>query len=345
MLVAMVLMLAVTGSVFSLMNGAATTSQTQPEAMDQQQRARIASDMLFRDLAMAGAGVYSGSQSGSLSNFFAPIIPRRMGLQNADAYTIARSDAVTITYVPNTYAQTTIRQDMPQPSAELKVNDVPNCDRHYQLCGFVEGMTVLIFDTYTHFDLFTVTEVQDDAGHLQHRQQDLSYPYQAGSNITQADSHTYYFDSVNKQLRHYDGYQTDSLVAENVVGVVFSYFGDPKPPSSPKPPPGFDNCLYDAAGNLKGGLATLTPEGGSLAPLPLSMLKDGPWCGGGDNRFDVDLLRVRKVRVLVRVQASASFRGSSSLFVVAGTSRSASRNLPDYTMTFEITPRNLNLGR
>ncbi|MEO7189646.1 MAG: prepilin-type N-terminal cleavage/methylation domain-containing protein [Vicinamibacterales bacterium] len=345
-LVAMVLMLVITGAVFGMVNPGVSAAYAQPEAMDMQQRARIGTDLLSRDLFMAGAGVYAGPSTGTLTNFFAPIIPRRMGLTGADAYTVARADAVTISYIPNTYSQTTIRDAMPLPSAELKVNDMPNCPKGRELCGFTEGMTVLIFDVEGHFDFFTITNVQDSAGHLQHRQQDLSYPYQPGSLITQAESHTYYYDAVARQLRHYDGNLTDVPVVDNVVGVLFEYFGDPNPPTKPKPPVGTANCLYDAAGNPLGGMSALTPEGGSLAPLPLSILNNGPWCGAGSNRFDADLLRVKKVRITLRVQASkGSMRATGGDYAVAGTSKSAHRALSDYTVAFEVAPRNMNLGR
>jgi type II secretory pathway pseudopilin PulG len=142
-LLSLVLMLVLTGAVFSLVNPSATASQTQPEAMDMQQRARVASDLLFRDLFMAGAGVYAGPQTGALTNFFAPIIPRIMG-KNGDPYTTVKSDAVTISYIPNTYSQTTIRDPMPQPSSELKVEDMANCPKGEELCGFKDGMTLLI---------------------------------------------------------------------------------------------------------------------------------------------------------------------------------------------------------
>jgi len=345
-LVAMVIMLIVTGALFGLVNNNSIVAQAQPEAMDMQQRARVSGDMLSRDLFMAGAGVYAGPQTGALTQFFAPIIPRKMGTLGADAYTVVRSDAVTISYIPNTYSQTTIRQAMPLASSELKVEDNPNCPKHNQLCGFTEGMTVLIFDKLGHFDFFTVTEVQNDAGHLQHHQQDLSFPYQPGAIITQADSHMYYYDAAQRQLRHYDGYQTDQALVDNVVGVLFEYFGDPLPPTTPKPPLGNANCLYDAAGNQLGGMPVLTPQGGSLAALPLSMLNDGPWCGSGQNQFDADLLRVKKVRFTIRVQASmASMRAGGADYSVAGTSRSAYRSVPDYTLVFEVSPRNMNLGR
>jgi len=344
-LIATVLMLIVTGAIFSYVSPGVTTTRAQPEAMDMQQRARIGADMLFRDLFMAGAGVYAGPQTGALTNFFAPVIPRKMGMTGADAYDVVRSDAITISYIPNTYSQTTIRQAMPSPSAELKVEDIPNCPKHNQLCGFEIGMTVLIFDNQGHFDFFTLTNVQDDAGHLQHRQQDLSYPYQPGAIVTQADSHTYYYDAVNRTLRHYDGYLSDKVVVDNVVGVAFEYFGNPNPPVLPKPPLGTANCLYDAGGNLIAG-TVLTTDGGSLARLPLTMLNDGPWCGANANRFDADLLRVRKVRMTLRVQASSSsLRATGSDYQVAGTAKSAHGALRDFTLTFDVSPRNMNLGR
>ena len=61
------------------MNPAQGTSQAQTEVADMQQRMRVGSDALFKELVMAGAGVYQGSTTGSLINFFAPILPRRSG--------------------------------------------------------------------------------------------------------------------------------------------------------------------------------------------------------------------------------------------------------------------------
>jgi hypothetical protein len=345
-IVAMGLMVIVTIAVFDLANPATTASQTQPEVVDMQQRARVASDMLFRDLFMAGAGVYSGPKTGALNTFFAPIIPRKMGYQNADNWDVIKPDAVTITYIPNTYSQTTIRDAMPHPSAELKVEPMPNCPLNDKLCGFKVDMTLLIFDKEGHFDFFTVTEVQIDSAHLQHNQGMLSYPYQPGAIVTQAESHTYYFDAANRQLRHYDGHLSDVPVVDNVVGLDFEYFGTAEPPLTPKPPPGVANCLYDAAGNFAAGMPSLTPEGGSLAPLPLSMLNDGPWCGDGQNKYDADLLRIRKVRVNLRVQSGQEqFRGTGVDFQNAGKSQSALRYLPDYSLSIEVSPRNMNLGR
>ena len=61
---------------------------------------RVGSDTLFKELMMAGAGPYFGDRTGSLLNF-APIVPRRMGLLDADGRAVYKSDTLTLTYIPN----------------------------------------------------------------------------------------------------------------------------------------------------------------------------------------------------------------------------------------------------
>jgi hypothetical protein len=347
MLVSSAIMLTVTGAIFTLMNPAQGTSQAQTEVAEVQQTARVGSDALFKELVMAGAGVYQGSMTGSLINFFAPILPRRAGSLDPDPPTVFRSDAISITYIPNTYSQTTILRSMPAQSQELKVNDLDasKCPRKDPLCVFTDGMVVLVFDSSGHFDTFEITNVQSAAAHLQHRGQDLNYSYQTGASITQAVSNTYYRDSTTNQLKRYNGGATDTAIVDNLVDMQVSYFGDPNPPKMPKPPLGEENCLYDAAGDPK--LSVLPITDGSLAALTPSMLIGPEFCGGGNNQYDPDLLRVRKVRVSLRVQvASAALRGlDDTLWRHPGQSQGGSKTVPDYTVTFDVTPRNLNLAR
>jgi hypothetical protein len=58
--------------------------------------------------------------------------------------------------------------------------------------------------------------------------------------------------------------------------------------------------------------------------------------------FDADLLQTRRIRVLLRVQASLdSMRGPAGvLFAHAGTSTSAERYLPDLEVSFDVALRN-----
>ncbi len=339
-------MVTITGAIFSLMNPAQGSAKAQPEVADMQQRSRVGSETLFKELVMAGAGPYQGPVRGALVNFFAPILPRRTGRTAPDQPTTFRTDAITLAYLPNSYSQTTISASMPPNSAELKVNDQLNCPHGEALCGFTEGMEVIIFDDTGHFDTFTITQVQDAAGHLQHRGQDLNYTYDAGSSVTQIESNTYYLDRNTNKLMRDDGGGTIVPLVDNVVDLRFDYYGDINPPLLPKPPAGVANCLYDAAGNYA-GLPVLAPNDGSLAILTAAQLTDGPWCGSGTNQFDADLLRIRKVRVTYRVQsANAALRGSDpALFKNPGQAQGGERFIPDYTVMFDVSPRNLNLTR
>ena len=121
---------------------------------------------------------------------------------------------------------------------------------------------------------------------------------------TRVITHTYYLDSATDQLAHYDGWDTDMPMVDDVVDLNFRYFGDPNPPTSPRPPVGGGNCLFSASGNPR--LPTLPSGSGSLVELSEAQLTDGPWCGAV-NRFDADLYRIRTVAVELR-DASRSGR-------------------------------------
>src|SRR5262249_6328156 len=157
------------------------------------------------------------------------------------------------------------------------------------------------------WDTFTVTNVQDDAGHLQHQGQDLNYAFGADSAVTQAMTQSYYLktdaNAGTYQLMYFDGYQTDLPVVDNVIKLEFSYFGDPLPPQllpnraltgpgpwttyGPKPPglgvpnaPWADgeNCTFKVdSGAYVPRLATLDVSAAQVA-LPIASFKDGPWC-------------------------------------------------------------------
>ena len=383
MMIATMIMMAVTGAVFQLMNPAYGTFQAQPEVSDMQQRMRVGVDNLTRDLIMAGAGTYTGSAAGALNYFFAPIMPHR--LDDPAKGIFYRPDAISFIYVPPTPSQTSISAPMPAQSAEIKVDPQPNCpgNNQNQLCGFDIGMRLIIFDFSGNWDLFTVTHVQDAAAHLQHRQQDaFTVPYETGAAVTQIRSATYYLknDDAAKayQLMYFDGYETDMPVVDDVVKLEFEYFGEPQPPEllpnvtlaagskgpwttyGPKPPPlGVDNasdiwgpgenCVFSVVnGSHVPRLPRLADGVGQVKLDPATMI-DGPWCldENKPNRYDADLLRIRRVRVKLRVQASKPFlRGPAGvLFTKGGNSSAGQRYVPDQEVQFDITPRNLNLGR
>ena len=373
LLVSSLIMLVVTGAIFSLVNPSQGTFQVQPEVSDLQQRLRVGIDTLQKDLVMAGAGTYNGESAGALSYFIAPIMPYRAFGDTTDPElgTFFRTDAISLIYVPPTPSQTTISQQMPPKSAEIKVNAQPNCPpkKGFELCGFSQGDQAIIFDENGNWDMFVITQVQDEAVHMQHREQDFSVGYAANSALTQVYSVTYYLkaDDATKtyQLMYFDGWNTDLPVVDNVVDLRFQYFGDPNPAQltgkpltkkpgpwttyGPPPPqlgvvrgewPAGENCTFQlgADGMQEPRLATLGGGGLGQVELTAQELTDGPWCPDADkaNRFDADLLRVRRVRVTIRVQAALErMRGPMGpLFMKGGTARwpatssSPTRKLP-----------------
>lgn len=376
MIIATAIMMTVTAATFALMNPAHGMFAAQPEMMDMQQRLRIGVDTLHKDLLMAGAGTYSGAMTGSLGQYFSPIMPLRVGNTTPDPVGSFFTDRITIMYVPPTSAQTTIATAMPNNSAEIKVTAQPGCPSNDPLCGFKVGMQLLIMDASGAWDTFTITTIQDAALHLQHRGEDLNKAYGQGSYIAQIAMSTYWLktDTVAEtyQLMRYDGHTTDVPIAENVVGLSFEYYGDPHPPQlrpgmtpettyGPEPPAlGVDNatdnwgagenCVFTLSGGLQvPRLAWLSTTTYGLVKLTQTQLTDGPWCPDSvaQARYDADLLRIRKVRVTMRVQvASPSLRGpTGALFTRGGTSKGGERYVPDQEIKFDVTARNLNLGR
>ena len=386
MLIAAAITVTVLGTVFSLLNPAQGTYRTQPEVSDLQQRMRVSTDALGKDLVMAGGGAYAGGMTGALTNYFAPVMPYRLEDLAASVFFNAAqgaadsADAISLFYVPTTAAQTTIREDMPQPSSELKVEAQANCppNKTAQLCGFIEGMRAIIFDETGSWDPMTITNVQDAALHMQHKDP-LSKSYQKGAVIAMAAMHTYYLftDATTNtfQLRHSDGV-SDLPLVDNVVKLEFELYGDPRAPIllpnkslsdpigpyttyGPKPPAlGVDvasdtwgageNCVFTVqSGQHVPRLANLAGGVGQVR-LTSAMLTDGPWCPDAARamRYDADLLRIRRIRVKVRVQAPSEMRGPvGTLFQRAGTSSAGQHFVPDQEVVFDITPRNLNLGR
>jgi prepilin-type N-terminal cleavage/methylation domain-containing protein len=382
MIIAMAIMVTITGVIFSMVDPARGSYQVQPEVSDLQQRLRVGTQFLANDLIMAGAGSPAGSPHvGTLTNFFAPIQPYRIGMIDSDPENgiFYRTDAITIMYIPPDAAQTTLSEPMPQPSSELKVNAQPNCPPGDPLCGFRDGQRIIIFDETGAYDDMTLTQVQVSALHLQHNKSiagnELSKRYGAGAQIAHIAQKTYHYNAATSQLMYYDGDQRDEAVIDDVVELVFEYFGDPRPPVllkpvtdpvgpwtsyGPRPPalgvkptswPAGENCAFmlGASGTHVGRLDDLAPGEDGLVGLGEDLLTDGPWCPDATfpTRYDADILRIRKIGVRLRVQvASAELRGPAGvLFRNAGTSTANSRLVPDQEIRFDVVPRNFNLGR
>ena len=160
------------------------------------------------------------------------------------------------------------------------------------------------------------------------------------------------------QLMQYDGQSADFPAVEDVVELAVEYFGDAEPPTAsitaqgdvqttygPVPPPSTidnpadswgpgENCAFVPEDG--GHVPRLSSLGAGVVPIPPAILADGPWCPDAARafRFDADLLRIRRVRVRVRLQAAKPFRGLVESWAV-----------PDHTVVLDVGPRNARVAR
>lgn len=375
------IVLSVVGSTLLLLNAVQRAAPREAERADLQQRLRVASDALHHDLAMAGAGGSRGSQSRSLDFFVASVLPFRQGGSNADPAGTFKPDTITLLYVPRlTSAASTIRESTFAQSASVRVNLGGSCPPGDPVCGFGVGADVMIFDDRASYDTFRIVGVQADVLQLQHTMIDSPLVYQAGANIVEIVSHTYSLQTDaatgSPRLMRDDG-AADVPLVDHVVGLAFEYYGESSPPVlvrpvterigpwttyGPKPPPldvqstlypPGENCVFRLDPNTGEQIPRLAVLGGgttgTLARLTEQQLTDGPWCPdeSSANHFDADLLRVRRITAVLRVEAAlTALRGPAGvLFARGGTAADARSQVPDREVRFDVTPRNLNFGR
>jgi len=360
--IAMAIMMVVTAGLFGLLHPAHGAFAAEPEDADIQQRLRVAVDMLSKDLMMAGAGAYLGTDTGPLINYFAPVLPIRIG---------TTEDAIAIVYVPSTAVQTTLSADLPPESASLQVAADTNCPAGSDLCGVKAGMTLLVYDDIGNYDTFTVVSATDQAALVRitsRSAESARATYKGGSKVVEAQVHKYSRKTTTTSPPGDQLVHGDAPVVDHFVGLTFDLYGDPEPPSltpfgptyGPKPPPltvkttaypAGENCTFqiDDRGEAQVPRLTALNDTATLTKLTPAQLADGPWCPDDTdaNRWDADLLRIRKIGITVRVEAAlASSRGPAGLlFTNGGSSRRADAWVPDQEIRWELSPRNLNPGR
>lgn len=377
LLIAVTIMTMITGAVLVMVTVARSLFRTQAEAADLQQRLRVAVDTLQKDLLMAGAGPSIGRAAGPLHASLAPVLPYRTGERNPDPASgvFHRRDVISLLYVPPTSAQAVVQQ-VTLAGGLLAITAAPNCGSlaYDRLCGFTPGTPVLVFDDAGQADSGIIASV--DGTTVSVEGPGLRGRVDPGGHamLVEVTQHTYWLDAgaAVPRLMHYDGRETDSPVIDHVVDLRFDYFGDPRPPAllpqvdlagegpwttyGPKPPPigrddprdawaAGENCTFSVADGVH--VPRLAALGAGRAPVPLgtAQLTDGPWCpdAGDPVRFDADLLRIRRVRVIVRVQAgAATMRGRAGpWFRRGGTPVSAFAVVPDQEIQLDVSPRNL----
>jgi hypothetical protein len=103
-------------------------------------------------------------------------------------------DTIAISFLEEPVCTATISEDMPQPSAELKLIGS-------DLGCFQDDSWAYIFDPSAGSgEYFYITAVQESAGHMQHNSTELSKSYPKGSRVFVLQSRKYYIDNVTDTL-------------------------------------------------------------------------------------------------------------------------------------------------
>ncbi len=364
------LVLLLAGTLLALTRPAQEFLRVQPEAQDLQQRLRAGVAALQRHLEHAGAGPAAGALTGPLSRYVAAVYPYRLGERRPDAPAVLyRTDAISLLHVPLAAASARIRSVTPAGDVAY-VEVEPNCvEPSSEPCGLADAERVMVFDHAGRAWVGTVTDVIGFVVTVASSWIDVSVDTSAAVMVpVELSVYSLAVDRATgaSRLMRYDGRATELPVADHVIDLQFEYFVDPDPPLmidenqpptyGPMPPPWDvdhsrdawppgENCTFLVDEERHLSRVPALESGGPLPRAGGALFTDGPWCPDAlaPNRFDADLLRVRRIDVLLRVQAALrQFRGRDLLrFRNPGVAIAPAQAVPDQDIRFSVSPHSL----
>lgn len=320
-LVAFTLTLAIAGVAATFVAAMTRAGLEHPRNADEQQRLRGAFEFISAWIGVAGQGLEGGgANEGWL--LVPPLYPQRRGVPAPDTDTGAWSDRVTIVSGVQPGVAGRIATAMASRTSTVDL-DPASCGGGLVACGFDDGMRALVADSRGSGEWFTVDGLV--ASGFGHWPVSLAAAYGPANEavVTAVDVRALTFDPIRRQLRVATP-GSDLPMLDGVAGFTVTWLGDPRAPRGPVPAAGEANCALDAAGNAR--LPAMVATDGPWVVLTPAMLSDGPWCGTAPWRYDADLLRVRLLRVLLRLDP---------------TPLPGARPQPPPVVAFDVAPRNL----
>jgi prepilin-type N-terminal cleavage/methylation domain-containing protein len=334
LLVALVLIAIVAAAALSALSRQVSIASAQPDIADLTQRIRTAADLIAQAVASAGAWSELEAADAQLACCLPAVQPRRVGLRGADASGTARDDRLTVLTVRQARPAGRLAAPLAGPGALL----LSGCPAPSALCELAVGDHLMVFLSNGTHDFFRVESAAGTAATVSLRQSGPAAVYGTGARAAGIETVTFWFDRENRQLRRYDGHLSDVPVVDDLVAMRGEFWGASGVATAGHLS-GVDTCTYDAAGQPWPGL-TETGAGAGLELIPLSAFRDGPWCGEGDNRFDADILRIRRVSLFLRFRATpAQARGSGHLWMDPGTGTNVHGLTGDREVRIDAAPR------
>ena len=325
LLVSVAIVVGLLGVVFELVDPSDGAAAVQSLAADVQQRQRAAFAELHRHLLLAGSGPHPGT-NGVVAHLRPAVAPALRGTARDRA---PGTDRLSVLYAPPGESGALLAGELAGSPATVGLAPAGGCALP---CGLSErgGGLALVFDAAGRSDLYRVRDLTGATASLQHL--GVGAPvYPAGSSIAPVLVRGFHLDRGTERLRVHNGAGSDLPFVEGVVDFTVRYFGVPQPAPPPAAGPAAVTAPCLAA-------AAAAPAAG-IEPLDLEILADDASCGGG-TPFDVDLFRVRRIRVELTLRVDdPRWRRPA-----AGPSPTPVRNaaIRDVTASLDVAPRSLS---
>jgi hypothetical protein len=375
--VAVGIVLLLAGGLFAVFLPSSGGFRLQPAAVDVQQRLRVAAGVLRDSMLDAGSGPVNPLFGLPLGATVPCLLPYRIGARAADAAGTCRLDLVTSLAAVAASAAPRLAADFQGAAGEIRVVPGAGCPVGDAACGIEARESVLLVDPSGQWDLFGVAGVVGDLVTLEARGPSSRRRFAAGAWVVRVVVSVCYLRAASAAdaplLAHYDGHASDLPQVDHVVVLGFEWFGEPRAPrmrappgplgelmTYGPPPPDLDaddgrdswgpgeNCVIRVDGGTQVPRLSDLGTDSRLVALDPAILTDGPWCpdDSAATRFDADLLRIRKTRVTLRVEAlSESLRGADTRFFHRpGASTGGPRLVQDRWLTFDVVPRSIGGG-
>ncbi len=209
LLVAMGVMSACAAAFLALVVAAQAIARRQPEAADQQQRARTAVETLGAELSVAGAGMDRGSRPGPLARYFPPVVPSADG-------------GVTVWYVGSSGGQAAFSDPLAPTATYAGIDDAGTCSAGNPACAFAANSSAIVFDGVTCHDVLRIDAVTPTG--LVFRPGVRACSYGPGASIAQGEVRTYRVDTGTRELlRRDEATGSTQPVLDNVASMDVSW--------------------------------------------------------------------------------------------------------------------------
>jgi hypothetical protein len=325
LLVSVAIVVGLLGVVFELVDPSDGTAAVQSLAADVQQRQRAALAELHRQLLLAGSGPHPG-MNGIVAHLRPAVAPALRGMAGDRT---RGTDRLSVLYAPPGETGALLAGEVATSPATVGLAPAGSCALP---CGLSDrgGGLALVFDAAGRSDLYRITDLTGAAAVLEHVGGGAPV-YSAGSFIAPMLVRGFYLDREAEQLRVHNGAGSDLPFVDGVVEFTVRYFGVPQPALPPAPRPAvMAPCLA--------AVAAAVPVGSGIEPLNLDIFADGPSCGG-DTSFDVDLFRIRRVRVELTLRvADPAWRRPATGSPLMPIRNAAIR---DVAASLDVVPRSL----